>query len=64
MIPDWPLNDDLMRAVTSSTIFLGFLGTTEYRRLVRLKLWVNLEREREREKEGGGGKDGEGGKEG
>ena len=45
--------------------FFGFLGTTEYCRLVRLKLCVNLketEREREREsvREGGRGGDGRG----
>ena len=49
--------------------FFGFLGTTEYCRLVRLKLCVNLketEREREREREsvreGGGGRGEEGGR--
>ena len=39
--------------------FFGFLGTTEYCRLVRLKLCVNL-KETERERESVGGENGRG----
>ena len=47
----------LMRSMISWFTFLGFLGTTEYCRLVRLKLCVNL-KEREREWEGRMGEEG------
>ena len=42
-MPDCSLKLPLMISMMSCVTFFGFLGSTRYCRLLRLKLWVNLE---------------------